>query len=530
MRLKKVNRRKLIISDCLILCSPTADEIDLIKKKLTFDNPAYRNAMRYSRYNRVSIPPSLMYYKQSKYNGESCIKVPIGFDLASVVEDYSRLKFIDERVYSTIDHAPFVLTLRNDQKEASDNYLKGKDRTPISSMIQLPTGKGKSILGLYIASALSCKTLIVVHKDDLVDGWKKDIALAFDGKVCAGLIKAKSRDVGHFLTIATVQTLNRLSEDELEKLYSTFGLVIQDEMHHCPASSYSVVANFRPKYRLGLTATPERSDGLDHIMNLYYGRMCYKYVPKKDEDEKDEDILPVKVIKQKSTVYFNPLFKNVGTEDHPKYALVDLYAPADAQMKHNYIRISDIPYSNRPTLNYQTIDNFVVNEESYKEMVCHDIINEYAKGHSCIVFLTQKENCRTYYDYLKMYVDENDIGLYYGDNSDNEAVRDKADKQRKFITITTYAKATEGTNVKTWEVEFLVSSINNEKNTEQAVGRIRRAKEGKINPAVLYDYRVPYVYSLSNHGSTRDKRYRHLGFTVEGENVSTKRSIFKRGY
>ena len=531
MVLRKVNRRKLIVADSLILCNPSVEEIDLIKKKLTFDNPAYRNAVRYSRYNRVSIPPSLMYYSQSKYNGEPCIKVPIGFDLASVVEDYSRLNIIDERVYSTIDHAPFVLTLRDDQSEAGGNYLYYKDQTPLRSIIQLPTGKGKSILGLYIASRLSCKTLIVVHKDDLVDGWKKDIALAFDGKVHAGLIKAKSRDVGHFLTIATVQTLNRLSSEELEKLYSTFGLVIQDEMHHCPASSYSVVANFRPKYRLGLTATPERSDGLDHIMNLYYGGMCYKYESKKeDEEEEDKDILPVKVIKKKSTLFFNPLFKNVGTEDHPKYALVDLYASADAIMKHNYIRLSDIPYANRPTLNYQVIDSFVVNEQSYKEMVCHDIINEYAKGHSCIVFFTQKEHCRAYYDYLKMYVAESDLGLYYGDNADNKAVLEKAEKQRKFITLTTYAKATEGTNVKTWEVEFLVSSINNEKNTEQAVGRIRRAKDGKLDPAILYDYRVPYVYSLSNHGSTRDRRYRHLGFILEGNPVTNKRSIFKRGY
>ena len=129
-----------------------------------------------------------------------------------------------------------------------------------------------------------------------------------------------------------------------------------------------------------------------------------------------------------------------------------------------------------------------------------------------------------------MYVSESDLGLYYGDNADNEAVLDKARKQRKFITLTTYAKATEGTNVKMWEVEFLVSSINNEKNTEQAVGRIRRAKEDKLNPVLLYDYRVPCVYSLSSHGSTRDKRYRQLGFTFEGESPSAKRSIFKRGY
>ena len=67
MKLRKVNRRKLVVSDSLVLCKPTSDEISAIKSKLTFDNPAYRNAMKFSRYNRVSIPPSIMYYEQGKY-------------------------------------------------------------------------------------------------------------------------------------------------------------------------------------------------------------------------------------------------------------------------------------------------------------------------------------------------------------------------------------------------------------------------------------------------------------------------------
>lgn len=528
MNLKRVVRRKLIVSDGLTLCSPTPDEVMTIKSKLTFNNPAYQNALRFSRYSRVSIPPSLMYYQQGRYENEPCIKFPIGFDLAAVIDDYSSLEIVDKRVYSQVEHSPFVLTLRDDQQEAAESYLHYKDSRSPKNIIQLPTGKGKTILGLYIASQLSCKTLIVVHKDDLVDGWKKDIAFAFDNKVHAGLIKAKSRDVGHFITIATVQTLNRLSDEELENLYSTFGLVIQDEMHHCPASSYSVVSKFRPLYRLGLTATPERSDGLDHIMTLYYGGICYKYKEKSEGEE--TDILPVKVVTKKSSIYFNPLFQNVGGEEHPIYKLIDLYALPTAEMKRGYVRISDIAYKDRPSLSYQVVDSFVVCNEEFKNQVCQDIVAEYDKGHSCVVFLTQKEHCRLYYEALKEFISEDHLGLYYGDNTDNKSVLDKAEKIRKFVTITTYAKATEGTNVKQWEVEFLVSSINNEKNTEQAVGRVRRVMKDKISPALVYDYRVPYVYSLSNHGNTRDRRYRQLGFDFEGNNQSVKRSIFKRGY
>lgn len=522
MSLKVAPRRRLYISNEKILTDPTFEEIEEIKKRLTFDNPAYKNALRYSRYSRVSLPPYLTYYSQTKYNGKQCIRVPVGFDLASVVEDFSSLEVIDERVCPEAVNPSFVLKLRDNQKEAAESFLRTKDSLSPHNIIQLPTGKGKSILGLYIASQLHCKTLIVVHKDDLVSGWQKDIALAFNKKVKAGLIKAKSREVGSFLTIATVQTLNRLTSEELDKLHSTFGFVIQDEMHHCPASSYSVVAGFRAKYRLGLTATPERADGLAHIMNLYYGSMCYQY---KDDGE-ETDILPVKVIRKTAGVYFNPLFQKVGSASgRTVYKLLDMYAPKDVEMKEDYFRLSEIPYERRPNVAYQVIDSYVVTNPEYMELVCEDIVSEYDEGHSCVVFFTQKEHCRLYYDYLKESISESHLGLYYGDNSDNKSVLEKAEKTRKFVTLTTYAKATEGTNVRQWEVEFLVSSINSEKNTEQAVGRIRRTKDGKINPVRVYDYRVPGVYSLSSHGATRDRRYRQLGF-VEKE----KRSIFHRGY
>ena len=101
------------------------------------------------------------------------------------------------------------------------------------------------------------------------------------------------------------------------------------------------------------------------------------------------------------------------------------------------------------------------------------------------------------------------------------------------VTLATYAKATEGTNVKSWEVGFLVSSLNNEKNVEQAVGRIRRSKEGKISKAILYDYRNTNSYSISNHGYTRDKVYSDLQFEIESHlpiKSKGKKELFGRGF
>ena len=115
----------------------------------------------------------------------------------------------------------------------------------------------------------------------------------------------------------------------------------------------------------------------------------------------------------------------------------------------------------------------------------------------------------------------------------------KAESRQALITLATYSIATEGTNVKAWEVAFLVSSINNEKNTEQAVGRVRRSKEGKINPVKVYDYSLPNVYSIgTKHYYTRNKRYKKLGFTIHDitkkgtitHAPTKKKSMFSRGF
>lgn len=514
MKLRKVNRVQAQFDHCIKLSGLSADELDKVKKDLTFDNPLYATTQRYSKYAYTTVPPYLTYYKEHK----GYIEVPIGYDLSK----FHIGNIIESRVYEQIETAPFVLELRGTQKSAAGMYFKNYNSPILRGSIQMPTGKGKSILGLYIASVLSCKTLVVVHKDDLVTGWQKDIALAFDNKVNPGLIKAKSRRVGHFLTIATVQTLNRLSPKELEDLYNQFGFVIQDEMHHCPASSFEVVANFRARYKLGLTATPERTDGLAHVMNLYFGDFCFRY----EHDEDDKDILPAKVVVRNNPLYFNPSCKAHRQGQKTVYKILDLACPEDKKLAEDERRLSEIPYESRPKVPFQVIDDFVV--RGIKEQVCRDILKEFFNGHSCIVFFTQKEHCRLYYEYLLERVPEECMGFLYGDNANNDEVLEKAEKNRRFITLTTYAKATEGTNVKQWEVEFLVSSINNEKNTEQAVGRIRRTKgDMKLNPVIVYDYRTPKVYSVASHGRTRDARYRKLHFEFEGEKF---KKLFSRGY
>lgn len=503
----------LVISDGLIFKGLAPKEKQTLKKALTFDNPKYAQVKKYSPWGNTNVSPYLFYYEEVAED----FKVPIGVNRKIAVDSIQ-----DFRNFEQISQVPkFVLKLREDQFEASQAFLKAQEKTfnfNYRSLIQMPTGKGKSILGLYLASELKCKTLVVVHKDDLINGWFDDIKLAFDNKVNTGLIKAKHFEVGDFITLATVQTLSKLPKDILSDLFDTFGFVIQDEVHHAPSTSFALINNFKSGYRLGLTATSERADGLSEVINLFYGD--FAHIVK--HSLTDEDILPVKVIPRiLEKVYLNPVFK----KSNGKFSLVNFEAENTYKLKDDEIRYSNIT-GKRPLVNFSKIDNFVTNE--LLDYVLKDVIHEYALGRSCVVFFTQREHCSNFYDLLKS--KKVDCGLYYGKNKLNSEVKDYAEKHRRFVTVTTYKKTTEGTNVKQWEVAFFASSMNSGLNVEQASGRVRRTTKGKkLDTAIIYDYRTPNAIVVKNHVFSRDSRYSKMGFSLL-DSEGKKRPLFSKGF
>ena len=487
-----------------------------LKDSLTFSNPAYKAAKRFSKSGYISIPPYITYYDEEvDKNGAKYISCPIGVDLKALFKDEEGpLVYKDDRSFVSVDYPEFLLELRDDQQKAEECYL-----TQRGNLIQLPTGKGKTILALHIAYQLNAKTLVLVHKDDLVTGWKKDIELCFGSDMKVGIIKAKKREVGEQITIATVQTLSRMNKDELEQYTSQFGLVIQDECHHIGLNIFNVIGSFNSKYKLGLTATPNRTDGLNFVFDLFLGGLCYKHIVTDD----DKDILRVKVRELESPVMYDPFIY--------KGQIFNYYDFEEKDLPNGYQMVSNIPFEKRPTIPYLTVDDYAVRDEQSKYKVCQSIVNDYKKGRSVIAMFTQKEHINLYYECLKsLGVPENQIMLYYGDNKESsESLMQKAENREVNITLATYAKATEGTNVKSWEVLYLVSSLNNAKNVEQAIGRIRRRKEGKIDPVEVVDVVYLRTYGLKNHVATRNSVYRKLKCIVDGS-LTQRKSLFSRGY
>ena len=143
-------------------------------------------------------------------------------------------------------------------------------------IIEAPCGAGKTLIGCAALCAVQTPALIPVHTRDLARQWQCRPSEACEGievgEICAG---KDERDAD--VCIATLQSLARWEWSDLVQYGRTRGLVIVDEAHHIPAETFSrVLLGMAGRYRLGLTATPERSDGLTPLLHWTLGRTVHQ--------------------------------------------------------------------------------------------------------------------------------------------------------------------------------------------------------------------------------------------------------------
>lgn len=143
-------------------------------------------------------------------------------------------------------------------------------------VVEAPCGAGKTGIGTFLAARVEGRTLVVVHTLDLVRQWRERLESWLPG-VTVGQIgggkDAREADV----VVASLATLARWTWSELGQLGSAFGLLVCDECHHVPAETWvRVVAGLPCPARMGLTATPERKDGLHSWMHLALGPTVYR--------------------------------------------------------------------------------------------------------------------------------------------------------------------------------------------------------------------------------------------------------------
>ena len=168
------------------------------------------------------------------------------------------------------------IDLRDYQQECIAEINKNEKAGIKKQLAVLPTGSGKTIVFGTLAKQRNDKTLILAHRDELIQQAVDKVEMVWDG-ADIGVVKAERNEIGHQVTVASVQTLD--SEKRIEKLEKDFDLIITDEAHHSPAESYQFIydhlhAGTNGNLHLGVTATPNRTDKVGLIAS--YDKVVYE--------------------------------------------------------------------------------------------------------------------------------------------------------------------------------------------------------------------------------------------------------------
>jgi superfamily II DNA or RNA helicase len=137
-------------------------------------------------------------------------------------------------------------------------------------VVVLPTGSGKTHVAVMAIDDKRRATLVVVPTLDLVRQWYDLLGATFGEQI--GIVGGGDHDV-RAITVTTYDSAYL----HMDHLGARFGLVVFDECHHLPSGAYALAAQAcLAPYRLGLTATPERSDGRDAELAALIGPLVYR--------------------------------------------------------------------------------------------------------------------------------------------------------------------------------------------------------------------------------------------------------------
>lgn len=426
--------------------------VDQIKSDLTLLNPKWVDNNRMGRYNR-GVPKYLYSYVQN--NNRLNMPAASAEDLFDILNKHEiPFKIYDRRITRPIK-IRFKGDLREFQKEAVREVLKYD-----SSTLESPTGSGKTVMGLYMISARSQKTLIIVHTKDLAHQWiERARNFLHVGKNDIGLIGDGSFHIGTKITVALVQSLYK----RVKELSREFGHIISDECHRAPSRTFTeALSGFHCRYRLGLTATPYRRDNLDRLIFWYVGPIRHKV--NKNKLEKDGYIMM-------------PRFIMRETDFVPHHDPISEYSKMLSELTQNGPR---------------------------NDLIVKDISEE--KG-ACLIISDRKTHLEDLaFALWGNYQIKCEVLTGSTSGPDRERIIKRVNEGSVRYLLATGQLIGEGFDCKNLDALFIASPIRFKGRVIQYIGRIMRPAKGKKRP-VVYDYVDLQVPTLRKSAMARMRTY-----------------------
>lgn len=350
------------------------------------------------------------------------------------------------------------------QHEAADACAKAF-RERGGGILSLPTGFGKTTVGLYVACQLGLKTLVIAHKEFLIDQWveriRSFVPTARIGRVQQDVCDTADKDI-------VVAMMQSVCSKDYGRAFDDFGLLIIDEVHHISAPTFCrCMYRACCPYVLGLSATPDRKDGLTRVIEWFVGPVFFKI------ERKEQQHVRVEVVKYACEAYGRPP-----------------------------------PQTRNGTLNLPELVSRVCMDSIRNRAVLGAIERCVAQGRKTIVLSDRRNHCM---DLLASLLERGiDAALYIGGMKQDA----RKESEKAAVIVATYSQANEGLDIPSLNALVMATPKSD---VVQAVGRILREASGHATshaPLVLDfldDYGVFYAQFAK-----RRKYYATAGFEIRG--------------
>ena len=394
-------------------------------------------------------------------------------------------------------------------------------------LLELYCAWGKTSGSLYILSQLKKKTLVIVHKEFLMNQWieriQQFLPQARVGKIQGPTIDVADKDI----VLCMLQSL--ISKDYDSSLFDQFGFTIIDEVHHISSQTFSnSLFKVVTKYMLGLSATMERKDGTTNVFKMFLGDVIYKAEKKSDhlvevravtykvdDDEFNDTILDYKGQPQNSSMISKLCEYNRRTEFISKvlcdFISVENVDPEticnhkldmDKAVPNCFICNKNNNYLIRNTCcnvvqycmpcmeNIESQNKEKTKRERAKCPNCKKVLkyeqnyieNPYVKPLEQTHTIVMAHNLNILHYLYKKFVCKNlaSVGYYIGGMKEAELKL----SEKKQVIFASYGQCQEGLDIPTLNAEFLITPKTD---VVQIVGRVLRAKHSFSHP-IIYDF------------------------------------------
>lgn len=444
------------------ITDPSQEILDWAKSRLILDNPEYKQLMLMGKERLIKwqhIPEKLYLYAQK---GNKLI-LPFGL-LKSV------WRFIKNSPFDTgfnnageisIKDCKPAFPLYDYQEAAVKAIIAAKGGVLVSVC-----GSGKSLMGIETIRRIGRKALWLCMTGDLLRQAKRDMEELYPS-IKIGLTTEGKLEIGEDVTISTVQTLSRIDP----ALYKNeFDVIICDECAHvCSFPSKlqmfgKVLSNISARIKIGLTATPSRSDaGMIRAMYAYIGT-----------DNKGEFAPTYKVDRS--------LVKTIQAV-HEKVELQNGYDDVENML--------DI-YDSSGMIIYNDLIAALSDDNARTDKIIDNVVKCDLQGRKQVVLALRVEHCKIIVEKLL----ERGVKAVLCTGAvtakrRNEILTGKVDWQ---CLVATYSLLKEGVSIKELDTLHLATPIKEKAMIVQSVGRIERYMENKKQP-IVYDYvdmDIPY--------------------------------------